>query len=526
MIIMTKHLFFIPLLLILNFSSGGPYSAVIHLSVFATDFDPIIQSNGTNIVDILYLENSYITIMKHNQESHVGNIFVLEKRHLNGSLLSNVSFNFSSWTMDPAHEGSLANAKIVSSPVDEYYFVADVILVPANLSANVPDDPYYIDFNILIVKLNSSLVPQWSWVLGGYSMESVRDIEVDNNGNLYVFGLTTSYNFPTTANAFQTYPGNIDWRNREDFFLSKFTADGELSWSTFIGGTFPDLPIGMTLVNDTLFISGYTESSNFPIADGDQEWSDEWLYNLVISEFSLDGDLLHTHFVFEDTFLASHPNSWFSTGDIELLDDGSFVVAADVYVAGIEKYADVDNLYSYNISRSYPFNHEVPYLRMVVRLDSGFSPVWISGFMPVGEEDVYYNHMQDVVQINDSVAAIMYEPRYNVSYLALFDIDDGTIKRIGNSSSSILEVVDYGGSLYVIGNSGTIGFVGKLQEIPVPEMEFLTSQNSTKNETSTRSTNVINTTPGTEETGSLTADFVNPFLLTSAVLMLRKRKKG
>lgn len=522
---MRRFLFLIPLLLLINVS-GGSYSQVIHLSVSEVDFNPILKIDGSVVIDVLYLNDSYTIVTKQDLEDHVGNIFSLEKRYFNGSLLANVSFNFPSWTMDPAHEGDLANAKIVNSSMDELYFVADVILVPANLSANVPDDPYYIDFNVLIVKLNSSLVPQWSWVMGGYSMESVRDIVVDGDGNLYVFGLTTSYNFPTTADAFQTYPGNIDWRNREDFFLSKFTPDGELLWSTFIGGTFPDLPIGMELVNNTLFISGYTESPNFPVADSDQEWSDKWQYNLVISEFSLDGELLHTHFVFEDTFLASHPNSWFSTGDFELLDDGSFVVAGDVYVAGIEKYDDVDNLYSYNISHSYPFNHEVPYLRMVIRVDSSFLPVWITGFVRIGEEEVYYNHMQDVVQVNDSVATIMYEPRYNVSYVALLDNDDGTIKRMGNSSSSILKVVDYEGFPYVIGNSGTIGFVGKLHEIPVPEMEFPTSQNTTKNETSTKSRNTINTTPRTEETGSQTTDFVNPLHLTPAILMLRKRKKG
>ncbi len=517
MILMRKVLLLIPLLLTLNIS-GEPYSAVIHLDVFAVDFDTSMQFNGSMTVDVLFLNDSYITIMKHDLESHVGNAFTLEKRHRNGTLLAEVMLNYPSWTMDPAHEGRIANARIVEGSMGEYYFVADVILVPANLSANVPDEPYYIDFNILIVKLNSNLVPQWSWVMGGDSMESVRDIAVDNDGNLYVFGLTTSYNFPTTENAFQPNPGNRDWRNREDFFLSKFTADGTLSWSTYIGGIFPDIPIGMILKNDTLIISGYSESFNFPIAEGDQAWKEEWVYNLVMTEFSLDGELLHTHFVFQDSFLVNDLNSWFSSGKMELLDDGSFVIAKDVYVAGMEKYADVDNLYSYNISRSYPFDYEIPYLRMIVRMDADFSPIWVSGFVRPGKDKVYYNHMQDVVQVNDSVAVTMYEPLYNASYVALLDIGDGTVKRMGNSSSSIVQTAKDGGSLYVIGNSGTTGFIGRLKKIPVPEMKLPASQSILKNETG------ATTTPVTEETGNSSVNY--PVLLMAMVLVLRKRKKN
>ena len=531
---MRRFLFLIPLLLVLN-TSGKPYSAVIHLNVHEANISSVLQSNESLMVNVLYMGDYYITVLKRDLESHVADTIVLEKRHLNGSLLANVSFDFPSWTMDPAHEGGIYNTRIVESPMGDYFFVADIILVAANLTSSREDDPYYIDFNILVVKMNSTLNPQWAWVVGGDSMESVRDIAVDNNGNLYVFGLTTSYNFPTTTNAFQPLPGNFDWKNREDFFLSKFTADGNLSWSTFIGGIYSDFPIGMILENDTLFILGYTDSYNFPVAANDQLWKDEWLTNLVISEFSLDGELLHTNFVFQEQFLAGSPNSWFSAGGMELLDDGSFIVAADIYVADMEKYESVDNLYSYNISRSYPFNYDVPFLRMVVKVNASFSPVWVTGFVKPKEGNIYYAHVQNVVQVNDSVAVTMYESQYNTSYVSLLDVGNGTITQMGNSSSYIMRTVKHNGMLYIVGNSGTTGFIGKLEEIPVPKKKFprtlptsedIPSSYRTTTETKVGTTlKIFSSTPSTEGTKNQSATLSIPVFLTFAIFALRKRNK-
>ena len=450
-----------------------PYDTVIHLATAQMQYDEKTMQENSILVNFLPSNETYLTVKKNIVENDIRS-FSLEKISWNGTLQANISFDAITPVTDGAGEGLVRDILIEQTAENDVFVVADVfgIDMPANLTSSREDDPYYIDFNILVVKLNSTLNPQWAWVMGGDSMESVRDIAVDADGNLYVFGLTTSYNFPTTTNAFQPLPGNFDWRYREDFFLSKFTTDGNLSWSTFVGGVYPDIPIGMVLVNDTLIISGYTESRNFPVGVGDQLWKDDWIFNLVMTEFSLDGELLHTNFVFQESFLAGAPTPWFSTGGLELLNDGSFAVVADVYVAGMEKYETVDNLYSYNISRSYPFEYEEPFLRMVVRVNASFSPIWVIGFVKPKEGEIYYNHIQNVVQVNDSVVVTMYEPKYNTSYVALFDVDNGTVTRMGNFSLSILRTVEHEGKLYVVGNSGAIGFMGRLNKIPVPQKKF------------------------------------------------------
>jgi hypothetical protein len=115
-----------------------------------------------------------------------------------------------------------------------------------------------------VTKLNaagSALI--YSTYLGGNNFESALSIALDPSGNAYVAGSTGSSNFPTVNAVDSTLGGT------QDAFVAKFNAAGSaLVYSTFIGGSAHEE--GDSIAVDTsgsAYLSGYTESSNFPTVD-------------------------------------------------------------------------------------------------------------------------------------------------------------------------------------------------------------------------------------------------------------------
>jgi uncharacterized protein (TIGR03437 family) len=86
-------------------------------------------------------------------------------------------------------------------------------------------------------------------------------IAVDKAGNVYFAGETNSLNFPTMEAAQPTFPGNTD------AFIAKFSIDGnKLLYSTYFGGGFFDAAYSIAVDRfDNAYVTGRTESANFPV---------------------------------------------------------------------------------------------------------------------------------------------------------------------------------------------------------------------------------------------------------------------
>lgn len=121
--------------------------------------------------------------------------------------------------------------------------------------------------NVFIAKLNAegtALI--YSTYLGGSGSDSGTDIAIDNRGNVYVVGQTTSLDFPITAGAFQPVFGGELF----DVFVTKLNAEGTgLIYSTYLGGSNRDRGFGIAIDNeDNAYVTGDTESIDFPITLG------------------------------------------------------------------------------------------------------------------------------------------------------------------------------------------------------------------------------------------------------------------
>ncbi len=87
-------------------------------------------------------------------------------------------------------------------------------------------------FMLVLTAQAGAYSPVFSTYLGGSSVDQLRDIATDRSGYIYITGGTESADFPTTSGAYDTTHNG--WY---DVFVVKLTPDGDVVWSTFVGGS-------------------------------------------------------------------------------------------------------------------------------------------------------------------------------------------------------------------------------------------------------------------------------------------------
>ena len=93
----------------------------------------------------------------------------------------------------------------------------------------------------------------------------VYGVATDTSGNAYVTGTTSTTNFPVTDGAYASvYPSSY---LTDVGFVTKFTSSGSLVYSTFLGGYREGSYLDAIAVdsNGSAYVTGYSDSNNFPI---------------------------------------------------------------------------------------------------------------------------------------------------------------------------------------------------------------------------------------------------------------------
>lgn len=97
----------------------------------------------------------------------------------------------------------------------------------------------------------------------------LNGIAVDSAGNTYVAGSTNSTDLPTTPGAFQTSYAGKDAANGGDVFVAKFSPDGTLIYSTYLGGSDSEQAFGIAVDNaGCAYVTGLTSGKDFPTTPG------------------------------------------------------------------------------------------------------------------------------------------------------------------------------------------------------------------------------------------------------------------
>jgi len=140
----------------------------------------------------------------------------------------------------------------------------------------------------------------YSTYLGGGLLDWAWAIAVDSAGNAYVGGFTTSPNFPTTNNAFQSVHAGVvcsadncieppSYIANYDVFVAKIAPDGSFLYSTFLGGLGDDEARSIAIDSaGNAYVTGDTTSANFPTKNAAQSTP----HGGFVAKISPDGSAL------------------------------------------------------------------------------------------------------------------------------------------------------------------------------------------------------------------------------------------
>ncbi len=131
----------------------------------------------------------------------------------------------------------------------------------------------------------------YSTFLGGERGDYGLSITLDAEKNIYVAGVTNSWNFPITKGALKE---NLEYYYPTNGFITKISPDGgRLIYSTFFGGSSDDSCYSITVdKKGYAYVTGVATSSDFPITENAFDKGRGGDSDAFISKLSPDGSTL------------------------------------------------------------------------------------------------------------------------------------------------------------------------------------------------------------------------------------------
>jgi hypothetical protein len=118
-------------------------------------------------------------------------------------------------------------------------------------------------FDVVVTKMNPDLTDIiFSTYLGDWSTDYGYGVEVDENDDIYITGMTYSWYYPTTNGSFQEEDPSM---GMPDAFVTKLASEGnQLLYSTYVGGTSSDTAYDIKVLNGEAYVVGNALSYDFP----------------------------------------------------------------------------------------------------------------------------------------------------------------------------------------------------------------------------------------------------------------------
>jgi hypothetical protein len=288
----------------------------------------------------------------------------------------------------------------------------------------------------------------FSTFLGGILPNHGMDIAIDGSGNSYITGETSSYDFPTTPVA---YDGTFNDLGYSDAFVTKINSTGTgLIYSTYLGGGYWDSGHGIAVDSSgNAYITGSTESGNFPTTPGAYDTSGNLSSDMFITKLNPTGSAL-----VYSTYVAG--GGW-DQGDCIKIDG-----AGNAFVTGYSNYGTFPTT-----PGAYDTTHNGGSDVVLVKLNASGSNLLYSTFLGGSDDDTGYGLAIDgggiAYIIGDTNSSDFpatpgaYDTSYNDTFYPFSDV---FIAKVGAAGANLLYATYLGGTSYDHGRGIAIDGVG------------------------------------------------------------------
>lgn len=143
------------------------------------------------------------------------------------------------------------------------------------------------NMDAFLAKFNPAGQRLWGTYFGGPADDFGYDVCVDATNNIYLMGNTSSAENISFGSGYQLQPGSVD-----DGFVAKFTALGNVLWSTYVGGSEAEyLKAIEPFYEEGVIVVGKTQSNNGIATPYALVSSLQGEYDALLMKISASGEL-------------------------------------------------------------------------------------------------------------------------------------------------------------------------------------------------------------------------------------------
>ena len=133
----------------------------------------------------------------------------------------------------------------------------------------------------------------WTSYIGGSGFDEVRHSVIDEEGNIYTTGITSASEGIAVGGPQLTYGGG-----NYDAFIAKYNRDGSLIWCSYFGGPQSDFGNSIALDNvGNIYMGGSTSSTSGIALEGLSNTYNGGTYDGFVAKFSPEGVLIWSTYI-------------------------------------------------------------------------------------------------------------------------------------------------------------------------------------------------------------------------------------